>query len=217
MPPGSAARSNTRRATEASCSSAAGGAPATRSSSASSPGNALTQMSAWPPAHATLRAAPPPPPGAASGAPAPPRLAQLARRSAVSAAEGIVEAAAAAKSRRHGDLGNRQVGFLKQAHGEVQTPCLRNGDRRGADVAPEQAQQVPRSDAQSAGKRVHRLLIEGALVDKAQRTAHDRGGPQPRSRAGRGLGTAAQARTESRSLGGRRRAEEAHIGALRIA
>ena len=56
MRAGSAARSNARRATEASCRSEAGGAPVTRSSSASSPESARTQMSACPPSQATVRA-----------------------------------------------------------------------------------------------------------------------------------------------------------------
>ena len=154
---------------------------------------------------------------AAANAAAAARPAKLARRPAVGAAERVVETAAAAETGRHRDLRDRQAGLGQQAHREMQAARLRDRDRGGAHVAGEQSHQVARADPEPPRERLDRSFIERAVVDQPQRAAHHRSGPEPSGCAGRGLRATAQAWPESRRLGGRGGAEEAHVGALGVA
>jgi hypothetical protein len=143
--------------------------------------------------------------------------AQFPRRTAVRAAEHVVEASDAAKPRRERDVGDGQRGLVEQPLREVQPPRLRDGDRRRAHVRDEQAIEMPRADAHARGERFHGLTVQASIVDEPQRAADERGRAEPRGRPRRRFRAAAQARAVAGLGGGRRGRVVADVRALRAA
>ena len=86
---------------------------------------------------------------------------------------------------------------------------------RSADVLREQAIQVARAQTDARRERLDGNIVECAVLNQAKRATHDCGSPEPRRRAGRRLGTAAQARPKARLHRRRRRRVIPHVLLLR--
>ena len=114
----------------------------------------------------------------------------------------MVEAAQASVAGSVRDLRHGKHGLVEQPLGEMKPARLRDGDGRRADVTQEQAVKVTRSYADARSQLFDDSFVQRAVVNEPQRTADDRGGAEPRGRAGRRLGPAAQAGPEAGSRGG---------------
>ena len=132
---------------------------------------------------------------------------QLGRRPRVGAPDLAVEAAQAPESGRERDLAHGERRFVQQLLREVRAARERDGERRRAEVLQEEAPQMPAGDAEAIGEPLDAGIVECALADEAQRAGHEPGRAEPRGRAGRRFGPAAQTRSESGRLrrgGGRK-------------
>src|SRR5579862_5669960 len=97
----------------------------------------------------------------------------------------------------------------------MQTPRLRDGERRCAHVLQEEPIEMPRADADTRRELADTRLIERPFVDEAQGAPYHGGGSEPGGRAGRCLRAAPQARSEARLGRGRRGGEVADVAAPR--
>ena len=133
-----------------------------------------------------------------------PRAPQLLGREAEDVLHHPVELADAVEPGRGRDLGERQVGVVEQAAGEVRAPAARDLGRSRADVNVEESAQVARAHPEPGRERVLGGVVERAVGDGAQRPAHELGGLDPTGHRF-AIGTAAQARTKAGRLGRRGR------------
>src|SRR5580698_458368 len=86
----------------------------------------------------------------------------------------------------------------------MHTPRLRHGNRRRAQIAQEQATQMPRTDTEPLGQIVYAAVIERAFSNQLQSARNAGGSSQPGRRSRRRFGPAAQTRAKS-GFGGRSR------------
>ena len=90
----------------------------------------------------------------------------------------------------------------------------RQRERSGTELVGDEARQVTAAVPEPAGETGDALAVDDAVGDEAHRPGNDVAAHVPFGRAGRGVGTATLARPEPVLLGGRRRREELHVGAL---
>ena len=141
--------------------------------------------------------------------------AQRCRGAAVGGPDRVVEAPDARESGGERDFRHRERGLVDQSPGEVDARGERDRMRRGAELLREQPAQVTGADSEARGERLHPAAVERAAFDEPERAGHRGGCARPGRRSGRGLGTAAPARAETRLLGRRGTGEEAHVARLR--
>ena len=130
--------------------------------------------------------------------------AQFARRAAEQLPERLVETANAAEACGERHFGHRQMRLVNELFGEQHAPCLRDRDRRGAEMLLEQAPQLALADAEASGQYVDIGLVQRAVLDQAQGARHRVRRAAPSAEIGRGFRPAAQAGTEARFLRGSR-------------
>ena len=147
--------------------------------------------------------------GLGAGAP------ELARRPAVGIDERIVEAAHAAVACRNRYILHRQRGLVDQLFGKMQALGMRDRERARPEVPGEQPAQVPAGNTESGGEIFDVALVERAVCDQPQSAPHGRRSASPCGRTRSTLGTASQARPETRFAGRRGRWKEQDVLALR--
>ena len=98
--------------------------------------------------------------------------------------------------------------LVNELFGEQHATCLRNRDRRGAEMLVEQPTQLALTDAKASGERIDVRIIERAVFDQAQGTRDRIRRAAPSAEIGRCFRPAAQTRAKARFLrGGRGRKE----------
>ena len=100
---------------------------------------------------------------------------------------------------------------MDQLLGEQHPAGLGDGDRRGAEVALEQATQLPLAHAEAVGKALHVGAVQGAGLDQREGARDGVGGSLPGGKVRRGLRAAAQAGSEPGRLSRRRGGEEGDV------
>jgi hypothetical protein len=133
-------------------------------------------------------------------------------------AEHGIEAAQALEPARVRHAGHGKVGVHEQALREQQPLGAREIERRDAHATLQGPSHVALADAQVPRQVRYAVPVERARGDALHRglgqLEHD---VDHRRAAGRQLGSAAQTRPESRTLGGRRRLEKPAVLAGRLA
>ena len=139
--------------------------------------------------------------------------AQLAGRTLVERAEGVIETADAAEARGHGYGQHRQARFVEKLLGEEDAARLRDGQGGCADVLIEEATELAFSHTERGGELLDRGAgaIECTLCNAGHGAADRAGSAAPCGRVRRDLRTAAEAGAEAGVLGSGGRGKEAAV------
>ena len=95
--------------------------------------------------------------------------------------------------------------------GEQHAARLGDGDRRGAQMLPEQPPELALADAEPSGQRIDIRLVQRAELDQRQRARDGVGGAAPGAEVRRGFRPAAQAGAKAGLLGRRGRRVERDV------
>src|SRR5262249_47145592 len=88
--------------------------------------------------------------------------AKRARGTTEEVAETLVEPPDTAESGRHGDFGHRETRFVNELFREEHPTRLRDGDGRGAEMPLKETPELPLTEPEALGERLHIAPIEGA-------------------------------------------------------